>query len=330
MNTTCGSEFRDYARCVKPSYAVIAAGFVLALGLPSQAFAQRNDEHVSRPSTIVCSSNDGRRHYCDADTRDGVRLVRQISGSRCRQDSTWGYDSRGVWVDRGCRAEFDISDRSARSAFGTIVCSSNNGQQVHCDADTRAGVRLVRQIGSAVCRQDSTWGYDSRGIWVDRNCRAEFEAPGGGSYAHTSTIDAGSSILVRTNEAIDARRSDGRVFSGSVDRDVMDANGRVVVPQGSAVELLVKSASKRDLLLDLDSLTVNGQRYAVAAYAGAIGSGGRDGFGNNARTGEFIGGGALLGTIIGAIAGGGKGAAIGAAAGAGAGAGAQILTRGRP
>jgi hypothetical protein len=54
----------------------------------------------------------------------------------------------------------------------------------------------------------------------------------------------------------------------------------------------------------------------------------RDGLGKNSRTGEFVGGGALVGAIIGAIAGGGKGAAIGAAAGAGAGAGTQLLTRG--
>src|SRR5207249_3763331 len=50
--------------------------------------------------------------------------------------------------------------------------------------------------------------------------------------------------------------------------------------------------------------------------------------GTNKRTGEYVGGGALLGAIIGAIAGGGKGAAIGAAGGAAAGAGAQVLTRG--
>src|SRR5271170_7477072 len=56
--------------------------------------------------TITCSSNDGKRNYCSVDTRRGVRLSRQISGSPCIQGNTWGYDGRGVWVDRGCRAEF--------------------------------------------------------------------------------------------------------------------------------------------------------------------------------------------------------------------------------
>jgi len=57
---------------------------------------------------ITCSSDDGRRAYCAADTRGRVRMARQISGSPCEEGSTWGYDERGIWVDRGCRAEFEI------------------------------------------------------------------------------------------------------------------------------------------------------------------------------------------------------------------------------
>ena len=52
------------------------------------------------------------------------------------------------------------------------------------------------------------------------------------------------------------------------------------------------------------------------------------GIGANKKTGEYVGGGALLGAIIGAVAGGGKGAAIGAGVGAAAGAGGVILTKG--
>jgi hypothetical protein len=73
-----------------------------------------------------------------------VRLLRQISCSPCQQGSTWGDDSRGVWVDRGFRAEFEISGGSVSSNSSTIVCSSDDGRRNHCDADTRGGVRLVR------------------------------------------------------------------------------------------------------------------------------------------------------------------------------------------
>ena len=60
-------------------------------------------------STLNCSSNDMRRHYCDVDTRGGVRLVRQRSQAVCREGSTWGYNRSGIWVDRGCRADFQIT-----------------------------------------------------------------------------------------------------------------------------------------------------------------------------------------------------------------------------
>lgn len=57
---------------------------------------------------ITCSSNDGRRNWCAVDPRADVRLNRQISGSPCIQGRTWGVDRRGLWVDRGCRAEFRV------------------------------------------------------------------------------------------------------------------------------------------------------------------------------------------------------------------------------
>lgn len=58
---------------------------------------------------ITCSSENGRRQYCEADIRNSVRLKRQFSRAACRQNETWGYDSRGIWVDRGCGADFEVS-----------------------------------------------------------------------------------------------------------------------------------------------------------------------------------------------------------------------------
>ena len=150
------------------------------------------------------------------------------------------------------------------------------------------------------------------------------------AFAQAGTIGTGTSITVRTSENINVKQSDGQVFTGVVDQDVRDADNGVAIPRGSQVELTVKKLAKNDLALDLESVTVGGQRYAVTADDAAMSSNEqRDGIGKNKRTAEYIGGGALLGTIIGAIAGGKKGAAIGAATGAGAGAGTQVLTRGK-
>lgn len=49
---------------------------------------------------LNCASNDGRYHYCRADTQDRVRLVQQFSNSPCNQGYSWGFDYRGIWVDR--------------------------------------------------------------------------------------------------------------------------------------------------------------------------------------------------------------------------------------
>jgi hypothetical protein len=91
--------------------------------------------------------------------------------------------------------------------------------------------------------------------------------------------------------------------------------------------MVVREIGSHDLILDLDSVTINGRRYGIAAESDVTANR-RSGVGVNKRTGKYVGGGAILGAIIGGITGGGKGAAIGAGAGAAAGAGAQILTRG--
>jgi hypothetical protein len=147
------------------------------------------------------------------------------------------------------------------------------------------------------------------------------------AVAQASTIGAGARISVRTNENIDAAQIDGRVFTGVVNQDVRDANGNVVIPKGSNAELIVKKAANEDLLLELESVTANGQRYAVTADMSRLSGGQWDGIGRNKRTARFVGGGAAMGAIVGAITGRAVGAVLGAVAGAGAGGGTQILTR---
>lgn len=144
-------------------------------------------------------------------------------------------------------------------------------------------------------------------------------------------MPSGTEVTVRTNEAIDARSpSDYRVYSASVDRDVTGRDGRVLIPRGSQAELIMRNADNDSIVLDLESITVGGQRLSVESRPEDIQADKerRDGVGANKRTGKYLGGGAAIGAIIGAIAGGGKGAAIGAATGAGAGAVGQTVTRG--
>lgn len=80
-----------------------------------------------------------------------------------------------------------------------------------------------------------------------------------------SRLVPGTVIPVRTNEAIDVRKGDYRVYNGIVDQDVRGDDGRLAIRRGSPVELVVRFAPDNDLILDLDSITTNGQRYAVKA-----------------------------------------------------------------
>ena len=152
------------------------------------------------------------------------------------------------------------------------------------------------------------------------------------SWDYVNPIPAGTTLQVRTTEAIDTQSMDGRIFTGTIENDVKDTQGRLAIPRGATAELVVRRDADNDLVLDLDSVTVNGRRYGVDATRNRVGGGidiKNSGIGANKETARNVGGGALLGAILGAVIGGGDGAAAGAAAGAAVGAGAQILTKGR-
>jgi hypothetical protein len=143
-------------------------------------------------------------------------------------------------------------------------------------------------------------------------------------------IPSGTDILVRVNEAIDSRRADeGRIYDATVDQDILDENGGIAAPKGTRAELLVREVEPgKDLVLDLQSLDIDGRRYMVNADDVDTKQQ-RKGIGKNARTVKLVGGGSIFGTIVGALAGGGKGAAIGAVSGAAGGGLLQTLTRGK-
>jgi hypothetical protein len=76
-------------------------------------------------------------------------------------------------------------------------------------------------------------------------------------------LEPGTVVPVRTNQAIDVDRRDNRVYYGTVDQDVRGTNGHIAIPRGSNAELIVRVAADNDLILDVESVVVNGQRYAI-------------------------------------------------------------------
>ncbi|MCE3004458.1 MAG: DUF3011 domain-containing protein [Xanthomonadaceae bacterium] len=142
-------------------------------------------------STFVCESRDGRRRYCEVDLGGrSVSVVRNISRVPCSEGDTWGIDRRGLWVDGGCRAEFRIIEDWGNGrpgggrpgggypdggyAAGTVRCESKEFKRAYCDTAGANRVELQRQISRTPCVEGDTWGWDRRGLWVDRGCAAEF------------------------------------------------------------------------------------------------------------------------------------------------------------
>jgi hypothetical protein len=177
--------------------AAIAVG--AALSAPSTAVAQTGRE-------IVCESLSGKFDYCTAATRGTVRLVRQMSDTKCVLDRTWGFDERGVWVDRGCRGRFALGGNGGGGWQSgdngrQLRCESQGNQYEFCRISTRGDVRLRRQLSKDPCVAGRTWGFQRDGVWVADGCRAEFEV---GYY--NASWENGQRLVTCESEDNDYRR----------------------------------------------------------------------------------------------------------------------------
>ncbi len=128
------------------------------------------------------------------------------------------------------------------------------------------------------------------GAWAqDRDRTRDSDRDWDREHSRFTRLSQGTIIAVRPNESIDVERKDNRVYYAVVDQDVRGNNGRLAIPRGSSVELIVRVERDNDLILDLESVTVNGQRYAIETEANRVESS-RDN--------------SLVGAIVGAVNGG--------------------------
>lgn len=69
-----------------------------------------------------------------------------------------------------------ISSYSPTTAANDFVtCESKHHQYNTCPIQSHGYVSLRKQISKAKCIKGRTWDYDQRSIWVDQNCKGEFE-----------------------------------------------------------------------------------------------------------------------------------------------------------
>jgi hypothetical protein len=67
----------------------------------------------ARRTVVKCESYDNRYQLCPVRLRrdSEVRLVNNDSDVRCREGYNWGVNRDGIWVNRGCRGRFMVSQR---------------------------------------------------------------------------------------------------------------------------------------------------------------------------------------------------------------------------
>lgn len=151
----------------KASLAISALAVAGILSLqPTEAAAQ---------DRVRCESRDRERTYCTADTRGGVRLVRQISDADCVNGRTWGADRRGIWVTRGCRADFEVASRYGRNDrddrgrdWDRDGDRDRDDRQVRRTMRNRRSEVAERQQAEAVCRDAVRSRVRSNGSGVIR------------------------------------------------------------------------------------------------------------------------------------------------------------------
>lgn len=103
--------------------------------------------------------SDGRRETRRIDTSGGVKMIRQLSDTRCVQGRSWGYDRNSVWVDNGCRAEFEV--RTRNNDNDNPWSGVGNGVPRWAIGDWKGGNRVrafsmnVRSDGSLTIRRNN-------------------------------------------------------------------------------------------------------------------------------------------------------------------------------
>lgn len=115
----------------------------------------------------------------------------------------------------------------AYAAEENVRCESSNSQYRHCPISTNGkDVRIAKQLSSTRCIINDTWGYDSRGVWVDKGCRAVFAIAG--TSRDDSRIAPNVPSRVGDNETFSLRSDNGKCLDiFGADFDARKNGGRV-------------------------------------------------------------------------------------------------------
>ncbi len=173
----------QYALNGRTSQAVINEGDTLRLPYGG------SNELSSRIRCESFQANGYGRKYCPANTRGGVRLSRTFGDSECVQGSSWGYDAGGVWVDNGCRAEFELrgNGRSSGVVSSTTIPSGTE-LSVRTNEAIDSKTASVGQTFSAVIAADVLDSSGAVAIPKGSDAQLIIRSTSGGSITSASDL----------------------------------------------------------------------------------------------------------------------------------------------
>lgn len=156
---------------------------------PAVVTADAGETQARGYQRLVCESRNDRDRRCPANIQGDVRIVRELSSTRCREGRNWEWNRDGIRVWDGCRAEFEYRARSgwwggSGGSWGggsgnfrweRVTCQSRNNREDFCPANIGGDVRVARQLSDTECREGRNYSWNRQGVRVWGGCRAEFE-----------------------------------------------------------------------------------------------------------------------------------------------------------
>ncbi|HEY0506324.1 MAG TPA: DUF3011 domain-containing protein [Lysobacter sp.] len=101
--------------CIKgQNWGADARGVWVSGGCRAEFRMMADVANEMRGTIVRCESTGKLPRHCPANTQGGVRLFRQMSRASCVEGRSWGFDGNGIWVEDGCRAEFELRSAPVR------------------------------------------------------------------------------------------------------------------------------------------------------------------------------------------------------------------------
>jgi hypothetical protein len=115
-----------------------------------------------------------------------------------------------------------------------------------------------------------------------------------GGHPERNFVPPGTQIQVQSDDPVILAHWDrGRIYPAHVASDVYSPDGNLAIPRGARCEMIVRQVSPGQLVLDLESVTVEGQRYVMDATGPQF----------TMSEEQFNSGTGLIGNVIGVISG---------------------------